>query len=161
MIIRDIIKTMKKTIIILLFLTCINSFAQVKSVEILQRPAGNEILEAMFLPDSTINIQMTGKDNAYDNSTKSMTIFSGTPKEYYTFICELEKFAEENEPTAHTRIIAKIGGMSVSLEKFIGSVQLLIYEKGGTGYHHLLPAWLPKFKEKFTEWANNNNIPFQ
>ena len=152
---------MKKTIIILLFLTCINSFAQVKSVEILQRSGGNEVLEAMIQPDSTFNIQMTGKDNAYDNSTNSMTIFSGTPKEYYTFICELEKFAEENEPDTHTRIIGKIGGMSVSLEKFMGSVRLLIYEKSGTGYHHLLPSWLPKYKEKFTEWANSNNILFQ
>jgi hypothetical protein len=152
---------MKTTIIFLLFLICINSFAQVKSVEILQRPSANEVLEAILLPDSTINIQMTGADNSYDNSTKIMTIFSGTPKEYYTFICELEEFAEENEPKAHTRIIAKIGGMQVSIEKFLGSFQFLIYEKAGAGYHRLSPSWLTKFKEKFTEWANNKNIPFQ
>ena len=83
---------MKKTIIFLLFLISISSFAQVKSVEILQRPAANELLQAVLMPDSTYNIKMTGRDDASDNSTKDMTIFSGTPKDYYTFICNLEKF---------------------------------------------------------------------
>lgn len=152
---------MKVTIVILIFITCINSFAQVKSVEICQRPGGNGVLEATFLPDSSVNIQMMVKDNAYDNSTTTMTIFSGTPKEYYNFICELEKFASENEPGPRTSIIAKVYGMSVSLEKFLGAVILVIYEKGGSGYHHLPLGWIPKFRENFTEWADKNNIPFK
>ena len=159
--ISDLIKTMKTVIIILLFLTSIKSLAQNKSVELFQRSSANEVLEAIFLPDSTINIQMTGRDYADDNGTKSMTIFSGTPKEYYTFICELEKFVTENEPESHVQIVDQIDGMSVSLEKFLGAVILVIYEKGGHSFHRLPVAWIPKFKEKFTEWANNINIPFQ
>jgi len=152
---------MRDTIIIFLFLTCINCFAQDNSIEICQRSAGNELLEATFLSDSTINIKMTGRDNADETGTRNMTFFSGTPKEYYTFICELEKFTTENEPDPHTKIVDKIYGMSVSLEKSLGAVILLIYDQSGRGFHHLPLAWIPKFKEKFTEWATNNNIPFQ
>lgn len=113
------------------------------------------------MPDSTINIQFTGRDDSNDNSAKDMTIFSGTPKEYYNFICELEQFTEENVPDAHVQISAKVGGMPVSLEKLLGTVHLLIYETNGRSYHHLLPPLLAKYKEKFTEWAINNNIPYQ
>lgn len=148
---------MKKTIIFIFFLSNINSFSQVGSVEIWERRSSNEVLEIKYQSDSTINIQMTGTDNNYDN-TPTMIIFSGTPKEYYIFICELEKFAEENEPEAGVSINSLIGGMSVSLEKFLGGIHLSIYEKGGPGFHNLLPAWLPKFKEKFIEWADKNNV---
>ncbi len=112
------------------------------------------------MPDSTINIQMTGMDEASDNSTKDMTILSGTQKEYYTFICNLENFAEQNKPEANIRIGANISGVSVYLEKFLGGVKLWI-ENGSRSYHHLSPALLPKVKEKFTEWANKNNVPYQ
>lgn len=149
---------MKKAIIFIFFIAHINSFSQVGTVEIWERRSSNEVLEIKYQSDSTIIIQMTGIDNNYDNSTPVMVIFSGTPKEYYTFICELEKFAEENEPEAGVSINALIGGMSVSIEKFLGGVHLCIYEKGGPGFHNLLPAWLPKFKEKFIKWADDNNV---
>jgi hypothetical protein len=152
---------MRDTIIIFLFLTSINCFAQDNSIEICQRSAGNELLEAIFLPDSTINIRMTGSDNADDSGTRTITIYSGTPKEYYTFICELEEFTTENDPDPHTKIIDKIYGISVSLEKSLGAVILVIYDQSGRGFHRLPLAWIPKFKDKFTEWANSKNVPFQ
>ncbi len=151
---------MKRTIIILLLITSINSVAQVKPVEIWQRSVANEVLQAVYGPDSTINIQMTGMDEASDNSTKDMTIFSGTPKEYYSFICNLENFADQNKPEGNLRIGANINGVSVYVEKFLGGVKLWI-ENGSSSYHHLPPSLLPKVKEKFIEWANKNNVPYQ
>ncbi len=152
---------MKIKIIILLVLISFNSFSQEKEIEIWQRAGGNEVLQAVYNPDSTINIQMIVRDEASDNSTKEITVFSGSPKDYYTFIDELISFTAENKPEGDLRISGTIGGTSVYLEKFLGSVQLWITENGGSSYHHLSPGLLSKFQDKFTEWANKNKIPYQ
>lgn len=150
---------MKIIIIILLLFISFRSVAQIRSVDIFQRPANGEVLEAVYMADSTVSIQMKGRDDASDNSSSEMTIFSGTPKEFYTFICDLEEFAEENKPDGNIRVNGKISGMPVVLEKFMGGLQIWIYGNGKS-FHHLSVSWLPKYKEKFAGWAYNNNIPY-
>ena len=55
----------------------------------------------------------------------------------------------------------ELNGQSFTLKKMLGTTQLWIWEKDGITYHALLPTAIPKFKEKFTQWAAENNVSYQ
>ena len=145
-----------------LLLFTLNLYCQkTKSILIWKKPITDQVLRAHYIlndKDSleTINIHFMAKDDRYSQLIDYITIYSGTPIEFYFFLTELEKFYKENEPETSM----EIHGQYVSVQKFMGTKQLWIYEKDGNGYHIFLIAWIQKFKEKFVAWANQNKIPY-
>lgn len=156
---------MKKLLLLFLITMSFVAYGQTdKSVTIWTNPMTKEHMIAHYFPDSTIIINLLGQDNRYDDFAiiANFSLFSGSPQEFYIFLTALEKFSSENVPEKNTDIDMELNGQSFTLKKMLGTTQLWIWEKDGRiTYHALLPTAIPKFKEKFTQWAAENNVSYQ
>jgi hypothetical protein len=139
------------------------SFGQkTKTVEIWKKPFTKEILNANYAYNENdelaeVTIHMLGQDARYQQLISYITLFYGSPIEFYDFWTELEKFYNENDAGTKTEIY----GQTVSLIQVMGSTGLLIFEKDGSGYRSINLKTIEKFKERFEEWAIENDIEYQ
>ena len=154
---------MKKLLVVLFLAFSITAFGQArKTVTILRRYNTMGILDAIYLPDSIINIHWMGIDDRYPALKDLCTVFIGLPDEFYTFLNDIETFINENkgQVSGKTEMSIDINGQNISLRKSTGTLQLLIYEKDGSAYSIMLPAWIITLRDKFWEWCNVNNIKY-
>ena len=154
---------MKKLLVVLFLVFSITAFGQTrKTVTILERYNTIGILDATYLPDSVIYIHWSGIDDRYRTLRDLCTVFSGLPDEFYTFLNDIETFINENKDqvSSKTEMSIDINGQNISLRKSTGTLQLLIYEKDGSAYSIMLPAWIITLRDKFWEWCNVNNVKY-
>ncbi len=152
--------TMKKSLFIFFIFICLNTDGQIKQVEIWSNPGTGKILQAAFADDDTLII-FYANDSRYSHITSLIRVFYGTPEDFYKWLGDLEEFGK-NKLDAKTDLTKEINGQLVTIRKAIGSMNdYYLSEIGGNGYSRLLAVELPKFKNKFIQWAEKNNISYQ
>ncbi len=141
------ITIMKKLLLLLtvFMFGCLMS-AQVIKTEVIS-DKGGAILRAYTSNDQVL-IHFKAIDNTYFHLSTWITLFSGTPKEYLSYLNDIDEFYKENE----SGIILKIQGCYIS----IVNKAIWISEKDGSGFHAFKPSWLSQYKTEFLTWLLNN-----
>lgn len=103
-----------------------------------------------------INIHFLGQDSRYSALISYITIYSGSPVEFYNFLNELDEFWKENDVgTSMT-----IHNHHVTYDKLMGAAGLWVSEEDGSGYRSLNAKHISKFKQKFVSWCEANNVVY-
>ena len=153
---------MIKLMFLLLIALSISVMGQIHKTVKIWEPIGREILAANYTGVDSIYIDLLGQNSLYTAITDLMTIFYGTPNEFYTWCNKLETFSKENEPNPKSDFYIDIDGQWIYLKKSMGVKVLQIFEKNKTSaVHQIATTSLMKFRDKFTEWADKNNVIYK
>ncbi len=131
-----------------------------KSEEILKRPFEKEILKANFTySDSnrikSINIYLYTEILAAHQSKKYITLFYGSPAEFYSFLNQVDNFITENLPDASTELY----GQKVLLTDYGMPKSARIYGKDTTIYSKIYSKEdISHIRKVFVNWASNQGI---
>ena len=101
------------------------------------------------------SINLIGLDARYTQITEFITLYSGDPQGFMTFLNDIEKFYP-NDPNTSTDI--NNGKTHVSIDKTMGSKHLTIWEEEGSGFHKISFKLIQKTKDAFINWITQNNI---
>ena len=136
------------------------------STEILPGFVDNEFLQAYYNYDSnneveSVYIHFEAQDSRYFYIIESITIYYGTPKEFYSFLNEVEAFCNKEKESLLDMTI-RIHGQIVTSSELMDIKKICISEKDkdGDGFHIFYLDEIVQFKEKFVQWANENNISY-
>ena len=141
------------------------SFAQkTKTVEIWKKPITGETLQIMYIEHKDTGlidtlVHFMAQDHQYQELTHIITLYAGTPKGFYNYLNNIEKFFKENEPNTSDYI----DGHKIDIVEMVKVRGIWISEKReqGNGYHGFSPKALNKFKSKFVDWCKKNNVPYE
>lgn len=157
------IAIMKNILIICLMLCSFTIFAQkTKTVEILKRLSYSEYIDAIYVYNSEnqvdkIEIRLACQNSKYSHMSDLINIYYGTPAGFYKFLNELEVFFKENE----SGVTDYVQNHKISVKEFSGEKGLWVYEKKGNGFHGLTMKDIDKFKTKFIDWCQKNNVAYE
>ena len=145
--------------ILLVFFT--SGFAQkTKKVDIVSGGLMHAYISANYSYDENdklieTNIHFFGQDARFSQLTEFITIFSGSPKDFFIFMNEVEKFFKENEPGTSSTI----QGHYVSIQTIYGLKAYYLNEIKGNGFMSFTLKGFVRIKDKFVEWAKENGVP--
>ncbi|MEG2228441.1 MAG: hypothetical protein RRY39_08110, partial [Odoribacter sp.] len=130
-------------------------FAQkTKTVEIWKKPMSLETMNAIYSFDKkgdlvNIEIFLRGQNCEYMYITDFITIFRGSPIEFYGFLNQIEKFCIENEAGVSSEVMGRI----VSRGKSAFTEIIKIEGQKKDVFYGCPIKWIPKFKSKFIAWC--------
>lgn len=131
-----------------------------KSEEILSRPFEKEILNANFtFSDSNqiegIDIHFYTVISGANQSKKNVTLFSGSPVEFYSFLNQVDSFIVENLPETSTVLYGqKVILLDIGIPK-----SARIYGKDDLKYSKIYSAdEISVIRRRFIDWAKNQDI---
>ena len=134
-----------------------------KSEEILNRPFEKEILKANFTySDSnkveSIDIHFYTEITSTNQSKKQVTLFSGSPNDFYSFLNQVDTFIFENLPETCTMLYGqKVSLIDVGLPK-----SARIYGKEDQKYSKIYSSEeISKIRNRFIDWAGGQGIKLE
>ena len=156
------LKSLSVCLVFLFILNPLNSRAQKIRTEVVWRNThAQEILEANFYYDENnqlekVEMELTSFHIGYGQPKEYYTIYRGSLKEFYAFINEVEKFANEN--TAKTTVF--IQNCEVSLLYYEKKTVTLSNDEGKGITRAFTPKKLNRYKTKLVEWADSKGLAY-
>lgn len=150
---------MRKLMLLVLLIISINAVGQkTRSEKILDRSMYKEFLSAYHYYDgdsiTDTRIVFSGQNYKYQHITDIVTIYSGSPEDFYRFLNEVEAFLTEEEKG----VMMPIMGRDCLVDFAWGTKYVIVYEEDSTNGHMLVLKSIQKFRKAFLQWCDEKSI---
>ena len=158
----------KFILLLLLVFTWASSNAQqyqTKTEKIFENKTYSQKISAMY---SIVNgerdttIIFAAKNHRYSYLNDVVTIYHGTPQDFYDFLCEVSDFFDREKPNVNEDeyIRELIKNHFVHIVKMYGFYGIHVYQnvEDGDGYHGFRPKQFKKIIPIFEEWCKKKGI---
>lgn len=153
---------MKKVLFLML---TIMMFITINSSMIAQITKTEEIFHTSLLfctinayknTETETRILFMAQNAEYTEISDIITLFSGSPEDFYNYLNDVENFFKDNEDGTSTNI----NGGKTHLSKSKSAWVIFELKEDGNGYYSLMKNRIPKIKESFLVWAKKNGYSF-